>query len=119
VILADTSVWVQHFRSGDERLVESLNAGQICIHPFIIGELACGNLKNRADILELLHNLPLVSVASDAEALAFLEERALIGRGIGYIDVHLLAAAALNSSPLRTRDKRLDAVAIELKLNAE
>jgi len=116
VILADTSVWVHHLRSGDTRLVGALEAGRVCIHPFIVGEIACGDLKNRAELLGLLGHLPPATVATDAEARAFLERHKLMGRGIGFVDAHLLASAALSAAALWTHDRRLAAVATELKL---
>jgi predicted nucleic acid-binding protein len=116
VILADTSVWIQHLRTGDTHLVDALEAGRVCIHSFIIGELACGNLQSRAELLELLGHLPPASVATDTEALLFLEQHALMGRGIGFVDVHLLASAALSGAALWTHDRRLAVVATELKL---
>jgi predicted nucleic acid-binding protein len=115
VILADTSIWVEHFRSGVPELVSLLERGEILQHPFVRGELACGNLANRREVLDLLARLPAAPLASDEEAVAFIEGRGLMGRGIGYIDVHLLAAVALaGSARLWTRDRRLAAVAAEL-----
>jgi len=115
MILVDTSVWIDHLRSGDENLVELLNHGQVLMHPFVLGELACGNLASRAEVLGLLKQLPQSAVASEDEVLAFIEKRGLMGRGIGYVDMHLLAAVALEcSARLWTRDKRLWAVADEL-----
>jgi len=117
VILVDTSVWVEHLRKGLPALAAALEQGTVLTHPFVLGELACGNLKNRREVLRLLGDLPGAPVATDAEALAFIEQRALMGRGIGYIDVHLLAAAALDGAArLWTRDKRLAAVAADLDL---
>ena len=116
MILADTSVWVQHLRSGDTRLVGALEAGRVCIHPFIRGEIACGNLKNRAELLGLLAHLPPSGVATDAEAMVFLERHKLMGRGLGFVDAHLLASAALSAATLWTHDRRLAAVATELTL---
>lgn len=120
MILVDTSVWVEHLRSGNARLADELGAGRVLAHLFVIGELACGTLRNRREVLELLGRLPAVPIASHAEALDFLERRVLMGRGIGYIDVHLLASAAL-AAPARlwTRDRRLAAVAAELDLGYE
>jgi predicted nucleic acid-binding protein len=120
VILVDTSVWVEHLRAGNATLVAELGAGRVLAHPFVIGELACGNLRNRHEVLDLLGRLPAVPAATHAEALGFLERRALMGRGIGFIDVHLLASAAL-ATPARlwTRDRRLAAVAAELGLAYE
>ncbi len=116
MILADTSVWIQHFRAGDKRLTEALDAGSVCVHPFVIGEIACGNLRNRAEVLDLLGRLPMVAVATDEEALAFLERRRLMGRGIGFIDVHLLASVVLDGSTVWTNDRRLAVVAAELSV---
>ena len=117
MILVDTSVWVDHLRAGDPALAATLEAGQAMMHPFVLGELACGNLRNRQEALELLSKLPHAPTATDAEALTFIEQRALMGRGIGYIDVHLLASAALSGTALLwTRDRRLAIVAAELEL---
>ncbi|HEX7124710.1 MAG TPA: type II toxin-antitoxin system VapC family toxin [Thermodesulfobacteriota bacterium] len=119
MILVDTSVWVDHLRRGDAALAAALEAVEVCIHPFVLGELACGTLRNRREVLELLARLPGVPVATDEEALEFIERRALMGRGIGYIDVHLLASAALAGTVrLWTRDRRLAAVAADLGLAA-
>ena len=117
MILVDTSVWVHHLRDGAPALAAALEQGLVLIHPFILGELACGNLKNRDEVLQLLEKLPAAPVATDAEARDFIERCALMGRGIGYIDVHLLASVALaGTAHLWTRDKRLAAVAADLKL---
>ena len=116
MILADTSVWVYHLRSGDTRLVDALEASRVCIHPFIVGEIVCGDLKNHAELLKLLRHLPPATVATDAEALVFLERHKLMGRGIGFVDAHLLASAALSAATLWTHDRRVAAVATELKL---
>jgi hypothetical protein len=117
VILVDTSVWVEHLRSGNATLVGELGGGRVLTHPLVIGELACGNLRNRREVLDLLGRLPSAPTATHAEALRFLERRALMGRGIGFVDVHLLASTAL-AAPARlwTRDRRLAAVATELDL---
>ena len=120
MILVDTSVWVEHLGSGNTTLADELRAGQVLTHPFVIGELACGNLKNRREVLDLLGRLPSVPTATHSEALAFLERRALMGRGIGFIDVHLLASTALaDSARLWTRDRRLVAIAADLNLAYE
>ena len=112
MILVDTSVWVDHLRAGDETLAAMLNASQVLMHPFVLGELACGNLRQREALLGLLRDLPKVTVAHDDEVLPFIERRALMGRGIGYVDAHLLAAVALDGSArLWTRDRRLHTVA--------
>lgn len=114
MILVDTSVWIEHFRSGTVGLENVLNEGNIACHPFIIGELACGNLKNRTEILSLLKNLPVAAVANDDEVLKFLEGRQLMGKGLGYIDIHLLMSALLTGIPLWTFDKRLHELATSL-----
>lgn len=112
MILVDTSVWVDHLRVGDPRLVELLTDGQVLGHPWVTGELALGRLSRRSEILDLLHNLPQATVATDAEVLTLITDRQLFGRGIGYVDAHLLAATLLTSGArLWTRDKRLAAVA--------
>jgi predicted nucleic acid-binding protein len=117
MILVDTSVWVEHLRKGTPALAIALEQGSVLTHPFVQGELACGNLKNRGEVLRLLGELPAAPMASDAEALDFIERRALMGRGIGYIDVHLLASVVVaGSARLWTRDQRLAAVAEDLKL---
>lgn len=117
MVLVDTSVWIDHLRKGDAALRAALQAGQVLMHPFVIGELACGNLNNRAGLLALLRDLPSAPVATDTEALGFLDRHALMGRGIGYLDVHLLASTALaNPARLWTRDKRLAKVAGYLNL---
>ncbi len=117
MILVDTSVWVDHLRAGDDDLAALLNTSQVLIHPFVLGELACSNLHNRNEVLALLKDLPRISVATDDEALFFIERHALIGKGIGYVDAHLLASVTLNGSArLWTRDRRLHAVAETLGL---
>ena len=115
--LVDTSVWIEHLRAEDKKLTTLLNSSQVLTHPMVVGELACGNLRNRREILSLLGGLPQVLVATDDEVLFFIERHRLMGRGIGYIDAHLLAAAALTQSArLWTHDQRLVQVASELNL---
>ena len=117
MVLVDTSIWIDHLRKGDAALRSALEAGQVLMHPFVLGELACSNLNNRADLLALLRDLPPAPVATDAEALGFIDRHELMGRGIGYLDVHLLASAALaNPARLWTRDRRLAKVADHLNL---
>lgn len=111
MILVDTSVWVDHFRQGIPLLGDLLGTGEVSTHPFIIGELACGNLKNRTEILALLSALPSVKVATHPEALFLVEAHSLNGVGIGWIDAHLLCSAVLNRMPLWTRDRKLQAAA--------
>jgi len=114
MILLDTSVWVDHLRRGDPLAVQVLESGQAAVHAFVIGELACGNLKSRARVIDLLQALPQLAMATDDEVLYFIERHKLMGRGIGYVDAHLLAAAAIGRSSLWTRDKRLREIAAEL-----
>jgi len=117
MILVDTSVWIDHFRRGVSALAAILEQGSVLMHPFILGELACGNLKNRAELLRLLHDLPRSPAATDSEVLDLIDRRALMGRGIGYIDAHLIASAVLtDSAALWTRDKRLNQVAEALNI---
>ncbi|HEX5960576.1 MAG TPA: type II toxin-antitoxin system VapC family toxin [Rhodanobacteraceae bacterium] len=117
MILVDTSVWVDHLRRSDAGLVRLLESSLVLRHPFVIGELACGRLHERTVVLDALSNLPVAPVASQEEALTFLDLHDLASRGIGWVDVHLLASAALaGDARLWTRDKRLRAVADELSL---
>ena len=113
MILVDTFAWVEHLRRGLPRLATLLQEGEVLIHPWVIGELACCNLRNRSQVLELLQGLPAATVASDAEVLLLIEGDRLMGRGIGYIDAHLLASARLSHCRLWTQDRRLAAVAQE------
>ena len=117
MILVDTSVWIDHLRSGEPALATALEGGRVMMHPFVLGELACGNLQNRREVLRLLNALPAAPTATDPEALDFIERRALMCRGLGYIDVHLLASTALAADArMWTRDRCLAAVAPELEL---
>jgi len=116
MVLVDTSVWVEHFRHGGIGLQELLYEGQVVCHPFIIGELACGNLKNRAQILAHLTALPTAHLAEHDEVMHFVEQYYLMGKGLGYVDVHLLSSAVLTNVSLWTIDKRLDKVSASLGL---
>lgn len=117
MILVDTSVWIDHLRVNDERLARLLSEGRVLAHPFVTGELALGNLHNRNAVLGALQDLPQAPVATDDEALRFIEQNALYGIGIGYIDAHLLAAVRLApGTALWTRDKRLLAASTRLGL---
>jgi predicted nucleic acid-binding protein len=112
MILVDSSIWIDHLRTGEPALAALLNAGRVLTHPFVVGELACGNLKNRKGVLSLLQDLPAAPVATDEEVLFFIDRRGLMGKGIGYVDAHLLAAVSMTGTGrLWTRDKRLGAVA--------
>jgi predicted nucleic acid-binding protein len=117
MILVDTSVWIDHLRTTDKALVSLLNAGMVLAHPFVIGELALGHLGQRTTVLSALSDLPRAIVATDAEVLNFIDRYELFGRGVGYVDVHLLAAVRLTAgSELWTRDQRLYGVAVHLGL---
>ena len=113
-MIVDTSVWVEHFRTGEPALAARLELGSVLLHPFVIGELACGNLRNRGEILTSLDRLPIPVLANDDEVLGLVERERLYGRGIGWIDVHLLASARLTGSPIWTLDRRLNEAAISL-----
>jgi predicted nucleic acid-binding protein len=113
-MLVDTSVWVSHFRFGNPTLGRVLNEGSVDCHPFIIGELACGNLKNRYEILSLLRALPQLPTVESEEVLRFIEQRRLAGLGVGLIDMHLLASVVLFRTTLWTEDKNLQKVATRL-----
>jgi len=114
VILVDTSIWIDHLRTGDPELGELLRDGQVLAHPWVTGELALGQLSRRSEILGLLHNLPQATIATDGEVLTLIDKRQLFGLGIGYVDAHLLAATALTpAARLWTRDKRLALVAAQ------
>jgi predicted nucleic acid-binding protein len=116
LVLVDTSVWVAHLRQGAIGLAALLHGGRVVGHPFIVGELACGNLRNRSEILSLLQRLPGAIRAEHEEVMQFIENYGLMGKGLGYIDTHLLASARLTGVPLWTLDKRLNEVAITLGL---
>ena len=117
MILVDTSVWVDHLRESDEALAGLLEAGNVLAHPFVIGELALGNIPRRDLVLRALHDLPQASVATDREVLHLVDQHLLFGLGIGYIDAHLLAAVLLTAGAgLWTRDRRLERAADRLGL---
>jgi predicted nucleic acid-binding protein len=117
MVLVDTSVWVSHLRDGNAGLEKLLNDGEVVCHPFIVGELACGDLKHRHEILIHLQSLPKAILAEDGEVLELIENHQLMGRGLGYIDVHLIAAAVLTGVPLWTFDKILDKISKNIGIN--
>ena len=120
MVLVDTSVWIDHLHTNETALNDLLRNDQVLAHPFIVGELACGNLRNRQAILRYLSKLPTSLIATHQEALVIIERHKLMARGIGYIDVHLLAATALtDTAKLWTKDKRLAKVALDLDLGYE
>lgn len=118
MILVDTSVWVDHFRNGNARLQALLERNEVLTHPFVIGELFCGTLRKRAEVLGLLQALPRATAVTDDEAMALVEGRRLWGRGVGWVDIHLLASAILSHAHLLTLDKRLSALSDELDSGA-
>ncbi len=105
--LVDTSFWVDHLRRGDDRLRGLLEEGEVACHPFVVGELACGRIRNRAEILSLLAELPRATVAHHDEVLELVESRDLHGRGLGWVDAHLLASALLTHCAIWTKDRAL------------
>src|SRR3990172_2433792 len=106
MVLVDTSIWVLHLQKGHVKLERLLNDGDVVCHPFIVGELACGNLRNRLEILSLLQALPMATQAEHEEIMQFIESNKLMGKGLGYIDVHLIASAVLTGVPIWTLDKK-------------
>lgn len=116
MILVDTSVWIDHLRTGRADLSQHLESASVLIHPFVIGELACGNLKNRTEILNLLAALPQAPLADHTHVLTLIESYQLAGRGLGWVDVHLLASALLCGAKLWTLDKPLGKTAASLQL---
>ena len=119
MILVDTSVWINHLRLASAILSKLLDDGEVLVHPFVLGELALGNLRRRDAFLSDLRDLPRAAVATDEEVISLIDRQTLFGRGIGYVDAHLLAAARLTAgTKLWTHDRRLQAVAAQLGLAA-
>ncbi|HEX6440909.1 MAG TPA: PIN domain-containing protein [Stellaceae bacterium] len=119
MILADSSVWINHLRAADERLTALLNIREILGHPFVVGEVALGHLTRRAAFLRDLRDLPQSAVATDDEVMDLIERERLFRRGIGYVDAHLLAAVRLSpDTKLWTADRSLQRIAVELGLSA-
>jgi hypothetical protein len=116
MVLVDTSVWVSHLRDGNTELANLLNDGNVLCHPLIVGELACGNLKDRAVIFSFLKLLPMSMEAEHEEVLSFIENNRLMGKGIGYVDAQLVASAVLTGVPIWTLDKKLAQVADSLHI---
>jgi predicted nucleic acid-binding protein len=115
-VLVDTSVWIDHFRRPNRDLEELLDEGRVVTHPFVIGELACGSLHHRAEVLRLLDALPAAPLAAHHEVLMFVERQRLYGSGLGWIDLHLLASARLMHHSLWSTDRRLRTVAVRIGL---
>ena len=117
MVLVDTSVWISHLRDGNAQLANLLNDGKVLCHPLIVGELACGNLKDRVVILSFLQLLPMSIEAEHAEVLLFIEDNNLMGKGMGYVDVHLITSAVLTGVSIWTLDKKLAQTADSLYKN--
>jgi predicted nucleic acid-binding protein len=118
VTLVDTSVWINHLREGNDELRRLLNDNEVLCHPFIIGELACGTMKNRLEVLDLLRALPQSMVAEHDEVVEFVNDRKLYGQGLGWIDVHLLASASLSKVAIWTTDLALKRATDRLRKSA-
>ncbi len=116
MVLVDTSVWVSHLRDGNAELANLLNDGNVLCHPLIVGELACGNLKDRALILSFMQLLPMSIEVEHDEVLTFIEDNRLMGKGIGYVDVHLITSAVLMDASIWTLDKKLAQAANTLRI---
>ena len=116
MILVDTSLWVDHLRKSNSALSRILEKGEVLTHPFVIGELACGNLKRRAQILGLMELIPMSTLAEHDEVMRLVELRNLYGKGIGWIDAHLVASALLSDATLWTLDNRLRQIAVQIGL---
>ena len=117
MILVDTSIWIDHFRSSDAALVRALELGQVVIHPFVIGEVALGNLRDRGEVIGLMSDLPLLPLMSHDVVMSFVEGRQLVASGIGWVDAHLLCAAAREDVMVWTRDRALGRAARRLALH--
>lgn len=119
MILVDTSVWIEHLRRPVRALVEALENEEVLAHPCVLGELACGQIRNRREFLDLMGALPVAAVATDAEVLSLIERKRLMGRGIGWVDVHLLASALLTAeTSILTSDRQLERIAKDLGIAA-
>ena len=116
MVIVDTSIWITHLRQGSRQLESLLMDAEVMCHPFIIGELACGNLNNRNEIISLLQSLPMAPTVEFEEFLFFIDRNHLMGKRVGFVDVHLLASAQLTGIPLWTADKRLKSAADQLEL---
>lgn len=116
MVLVDTSVWISHLRDGNEELANLLNNGNVLCHPLVLGELACGNLKDRAVILSFLQMLPMGIEAEHEEVMALIENKRLMGNGLGYIDIQLITSAILTGVPIWSLDKKLAQTADSLRI---
>ena len=117
MVLVDTSIWIDHFKNGNNQLIKLLDNGEVFCHPLIIGELACGNISNRSEIISLLQSLPMLDVVGQEELLFFIEKNQIMGTGLGFVDAHLIATAILAGIPLWTEDKKLKQVCSLLSID--
>ena len=117
MILVDTSVWIDHLHSVNEDLKVLLLSSQVCIHPYILGDLSCGNISNRNEVLSLLRALPRIDAVLDEEVFVLIEDKRLYGKGLGFIDIHLLASALIHHVLIWTKDKSLQRVAKEFGIS--
>ena len=117
MVLADTSIWIDHFRNSNDQLAELLHDGEVFCHPLIIGELACGNIKNRKEILSDLQALPQSAVIEHDEIMIFIDKNQIMGKGLGYVDMAILASALVTMIPLWTFDQKLSAIAKKMNIN--
>jgi len=111
MVLVDTSVWIDFLRNGNKKLKTLLSEGQVFIHPLIVGELSCGNIKNRVQFLNLLNDLTILTETTHSEVLNFIENNRIYGKGVGYFDLHILCSSIISNVPLWTLDKRLEKIA--------
>jgi predicted nucleic acid-binding protein len=115
MVLVDTSIWIDHFKNGNNQLIELLDNGEVFCHPFIIGELACGYIKNRQEIITALRALPQSAFIEHDEIMVFIEKNNIMGKGLGYIDIAILGSSLVTGIPLWTFDQKLNAIAKKFK----
>lgn len=117
MVLVDTSIWIDHFHFSNKGLKKLLLTSQVCIHPYVVGELSCGNISNRKEILILLRALPRIDAVLDEEVNMMIEDKKLYGKGLGFIDVHLLASAIIHHVTIWTGDKYLHGISEEFGIS--
>jgi len=117
MILVDTSIWIDHLNNSNNELIRLLNSNRVCIHPFIIGELSCGNIANRKELLSLLRALPRVEPVLEEEIFTLIENKNLYGIGLGIVDINLIASALIHDVKIWTHDKSLNKIAKKLNIH--